>query len=193
MDMGNMNPVTATTTASASATSMSSQTTSPCKISMLWNWNTVDSCFISESWRINSSGIFAASCLGVILLVMSLEFLCRMAKIYNSYLLSQHQLAHPGHSSSETKGLLPSTSCDQVPLTNSPRPPFRPNMKQQAARATFHMLQFAVAYFVMLLAMYYNGFILLSICIGAWFGSFVFSWETITLSGAPEEATLCCG
>jgi copper transporter 1 len=163
---------------------------------MLWNWNTVDSCehirrsrlqptditgFISESWRINSNGIFAASCLGVILLVMSLEFLRRMAKIYNSYLLSQHQLAHPGHSSSETKGLLPSTSCDQVPLTNSPRPPFRPNMKQQAARATFHMLQFAVAYFVMLLAMYYNGFILLSICIGAWFGSFVFSWETITL------------
>jgi len=193
---------------------------------MLWNWNTVDSCehirrsrlqstditgFISESWRINSNGIFVASCLGVILLVMSLEFLRRMAKIYNSYILSQHQLAHPGHSSSETKGLLPSTSCDQVPLTNSPRPPFRPNMKQQAARATLHMLQFAVAYFVMLLAMYYNGFILLSICIGAWFGSFVFSWETITLryalyrnmtrcigswsrqSGAPEEATLCCG
>ena len=110
---------------------------------------------------------------------MSLEFLRRMAKVYDNHLLRQHQLAHPGQNSSETKGLLPSTSSDQVPLTNSVQPKYRPNLKQQAARATFHMLQFAVAYFVMLLAMYYNGFILLSICIGAWFGSFVFNWETI--------------
>ncbi|KAE9381452.1 Ctr-domain-containing protein [Stipitochalara longipes BDJ] len=192
MDTGNMNPVTATTSAGASATSMAIKTTSPCKISMLWNWDTMDSCFISESWHITSNGIFAASCLGVILLVMSLEFLRRIAKVYDKY-LSQHQLAHPGHNSSETKGLLPSTSSDETPLTNSTRLPFRPSMKQQAVRATFHMLQFAVAYFVMLLAMYYNGFVLLSICIGAWFGSFVFSWETINLSGVQEEATLCCG
>jgi len=51
------------------------------------------------------------------------------------------------------------------------------------------MLQFAVAYFVMLLAMYYNGFILLSICIGAWFGSFVFSWETINTRYVQENMT----
>lgn len=137
--------------------------------------------FISESWHITSNGIFVASCLGVVLLVMSLEFLRRMAKAYDIYLLRQNRLAHPGQSSSETKGLLPSCNSDEVLLTNSIQPPFRPNMKQQAARATFHTLQFAVAYFVMLLAMYYNGFILLSICLGAWFGSFVFSWESFNL------------
>jgi solute carrier family 31 (copper transporter), member 1 len=112
---------------------------------------------------------------------MSLEFLRRMAIVYDNYLLRQHRMTHQGHSSSETKGLLPSGCGDEVPLTNSIQSPFRPNMKQQAARATFHMLQFAVAYFVMLLAMYYNGFILLSICIGAWFGSFVFSWKSVNL------------
>jgi solute carrier family 31 (copper transporter), member 1 len=112
---------------------------------------------------------------------MSLEFLRRMAKVYDSHLLRQHQLAYPGQASSETKGLLPSSTSDEAPLMSSTPPPFQPNMKQQAARATFHTLQFAVVYFVMLLAMYYNGSILLSICIGAWFGLFVFSWETINL------------
>jgi copper transporter 1 len=118
---------------------------------------------------------------------MSLEFLRRMAKVYDNHLIRQYQLAHPGRASSETKGLLPSIGSDGGPPANATRPPFRPNMKQQAARATFHMLQFAVAYFVMLLAMYYNGFILLAICIGAWFGSFVFSWETINMRYAASQ------
>lgn len=118
---------------------------------------------------------------------MSLEFLRRMAKAYDNRLIRQHQLAYPGRPGSETKGLLPSIGNDESPSANATRPPFRPNMRQQAARATFHMLQFAVAYFVMLLAMYYNGFILLAICIGAWFGSFVFSWETINLRYAASQ------
>tara|TARA_R110002060_G_scaffold40006_5_gene51240 strand:+ start:219 stop:449 length:231 start_codon:yes stop_codon:yes gene_type:complete len=76
------------------------------------------------------------------------------------------------------------------------------------------MFQFAVAYFIMLLAMYFNGYIIICIFIGAWIGSFLFSWETVsfTLVSAPfqnlmvaklilssgeistkEEATACCG
>jgi copper transporter 1 len=58
---------------------------------------------------------------------------------------------------------------------------FRPNLFQQAIRALLHMMQFAVAYFIMLLAMYYNGYIIISIIIGAFLGSFVLSWEPITL------------
>jgi copper transporter 1 len=56
---------------------------------------------------------------------------------------------------------------------------FRPNVIQQAVRATLHMAQFAVAYIVMLLAMYYNGYIIICIFIGAWLGAFVFSWESV--------------
>ena len=44
------------------------------------------------------------------------------------------------------------------------------------------MLQFAVAYFVMLLAMYFNGYIIICIFIGAFLGSFIFSWEPVSLS-----------
>lgn len=59
---------------------------------------------------------------------------------------------------------------------------FRPNAIQQVVRATLHMVQFAVAYFVMLLAMYYNGYFIICIVIGAWLGAFVFSWESVSLA-----------
>ncbi|RFU27519.1 hypothetical protein B7463_g8830, partial [Scytalidium lignicola] len=55
------------TTSSASATStmeMSMGGGSSCKIDMLWNWYTVDACFISRSWHITSKGMFAGAFLG---------------------------------------------------------------------------------------------------------------------------------
>lgn len=60
------------------------------------------------------------------------------------------------------------------------------------------MVQFAIAYIVMLLAMYYNGYLIICIFIGAFLGNFAFNWETIPLAlGADEkpqeDATVCCG
>lgn len=55
----------------------------------------------------------------------------------------------------------------------------RPTLMQQLIRAGLHMITFAVAYFVMLLAMYYNGYFIICILIGAFIGAFIFSWETV--------------
>lgn len=55
----------------------------------------------------------------------------------------------------------------------------RPTLLQQLIRAGIHMVTFAVAYFVMLLAMYYNGYFIICILIGAFIGAFIFSWETV--------------
>lgn len=54
---------------------------------------------------------------------------------------------------------------------------FRPSLLQQLIRATIHMVTFGVAYIIMLLAMYYNGYFIICILIGAFLGSFIFSWE----------------
>ncbi|KAK8004874.1 Copper transporter ctr4 [Apiospora arundinis] len=173
-----------------------------CKISMLWNWNTVDSCFISSSWRVTSSGMFAGSCIGVILLVMCLELLRRAVKEYDRYLIRQHASAQ------NQMGVVHEVQQDRKPSSGSGSGPFkgcsaadpprfRPTVLQQAVRALLHTLQFAVAYFVMLLAMYYNGYIIICIFIGAYIGSFVFQWETLggkrDATSASGEATVCCG
>ena len=104
---------------------------------MLWNWYTIDSCFLSATWHVTSSGMFAGSCIGVILLTMSLEFLRRCVKEYDRYLVRSHRAA----------------VCGSKTATGSPVPVpagFRPSVFQQAVRAGLHMVQFAVAYFIML-------------------------------------------
>ncbi|KAK7407871.1 Copper Transporter integral membrane protein that functions in high affinity copper transport [Neonectria punicea] len=170
-----------------------------CVISMLWNWNTVDSCFISSSWHVTSKGMFAGSCIGVLLLVMSLEALRRAVKEYDSYIIREHFAkfaASPAAIPSKAAHSDSSKAADGAAVCAVAPPPFRPNVGQQAIRALLHMLQFAVAYFVMLLAMYYNGYIIICIFIGAYFGSFVFHWETLSGSqqtSATKEATVCCG
>ncbi|KAL3418424.1 ctr copper transporter [Phlyctema vagabunda] len=180
--------------------SSSSASASACKISMLWNWNTIDACFISTSWRITSTSMFAGSCIGVIFLVMTLELLRRLAKEYDGLILRQYQRHVAAPLSLDCN---PVAACsterelDFKPAQQNARlsaaTSFRPNLVQQLTRATLHMLQFGVAYFIMLLAMYYNGYFIICIMIGAWLGAFCFSWESVTLSGPKEDATVCCG
>ena len=142
--------------------------------------------------------MFAGSCIGVICLVVSLEFLRRLGKEYDQYLLrnfrsqlpamiSTSSYARDGPTDTEITDAGHSNGSDSSKLvggrtsvggSNS----FRPNLLQQAIRALLHMLQFAVAYFIMLLAMYYNGYIIICIFIGAYIGYFIFGWQTVSIA-----------
>ena len=71
------------------------------------------------------------------------------------------------------------------------------------------MTTFAVAYFIMLLAMYFNGYIIISIFIGALSGKFLCDWESMEipvntpanrggketrgLGKGEQDLTYCCG
>ena len=113
---------------------------------MLWNWYTVDTCFIAESWHVRSSGMFAGSCIGVILLVMTLELLRRAVKEYDRFLLRKHRSAAVAPSPDSGSGKGPSV----VKAIAQAAGGYRPSVLEQAIRAALHMAQFAVAYFVML-------------------------------------------
>jgi copper transporter 1 len=60
--------------------------------------------------------------------------------------------------------------------------PYRPSLVEHTVRSLMHMAQFAVAYIIMLLAMYFNGYIIICIFIGAFLGAFIFSWEPVDLN-----------
>jgi copper transporter 1 len=121
---------------------------------MLWNWYTVDSCFLARSWHVTSNGMFAGSCIGVVLLVIALEFLRRSGKEYDHYILREYQkkltaitLPSPGSSTDHGKNGAALTARGIEPVSK-----FRPTVLQQAIRALLHMTAFAVAYFIMLYA-----------------------------------------
>jgi copper transporter 1 len=186
-----------------------------CLIKMTWNWNTINACFIAESWRITSNGMFAGSCIGVILLVILLEFLRRAVKEYDRYLIRNNQakflaalgsvpaVEGPESGSEAAAQTSPKVGSSAVaacaPGVIPQAPAFRPTILEQAIRAFLHVCQFVVAYFVMLLAMYYNGYIIICIFIGAYIGAFAFQWETLggantkSQTSAANEATVCCG
>jgi copper transporter 1 len=151
--------------------------------------------------------MFAGSMIGVILLVVLLEFLRRAGKEYDRFIVAQH-----------TKTFVPSNVTSSASLDNANgnctnKTPgtttlparnlaavgkFRPSIVQQAIRALLHMCQFAVAYFVMLLAMYYNGYMIICIFIGAYIGYFIFGWESFSVGQGgqdrmEENITVCCG
>lgn len=176
--------------------------------------------------------MFAGSCIGVICLVLCLEFLRRVSREYDAFIIRRARLraqyltpAKTGQSSqsSPSASLLASDrdedavgSCcqpapnqtqtqtqnqtakaDPIPTVSSTAPQqvatgvvgagaaadgmelVRPTIVEHTIRSLLHMLQFAVAYFVMLLAMYFNGYFIICIFIGAFLGAFLFSWEPL--------------
>ncbi|KAL2756672.1 hypothetical protein ACRALDRAFT_1069438 [Sodiomyces alcalophilus JCM 7366] len=58
-------------------------------------------------------------------------------------------------------------------------PPFRPSFATQLGRTLLHTLQLVMAYLMMLMAMYYNGYIILCIFAGTFIGHFMFHWERV--------------
>lgn len=126
--------------------------------------------------------MFVGSCIGVICLVLLLEFLRRLQREYDRFIACENQQRNPKHRNRSSDPEEPPHSA--VPLLQdwAKSLPSResgslPSITQQTVRALMYMLQFAVAYMIMLLAMYYNGYIIVWIFIGAFIGSFLFSWD----------------
>ena len=187
---------------------------------MLWNWYTIDACFLASTWHIKTRGMFAASCIGVALLVVCLEFLRRIGKEYDAYLLRQYRrrvgnLRHMPqipHVAPKFDGRYNPDNCGPDAACAPPLPEqqfitFRASPLQQVTRGLIHAATFGVGYIVMLLAMYFNGFIIISIIIGAFLGKVFCDWMVVRLplsadrdadegqggANGISEPTVCCG
>lgn len=88
---------------------------------MLWNWYTINTCFLSASWHVASNGAFAASCLGALLLVMAMEALGRLGKEFDAWVLRgfQAQAAAVSHHNSAVSPF-PSSFAQTVVTTALP-------------------------------------------------------------------------
>ena len=154
---------------------------------------------ISPTWHITSKGMFAGSCIGIICLVLLLELLRRLQREFECWIQpQQHSSSTNDNTNSsnpskvdsncitnrnddvDTERQPPSTlsllrKCEQpIPLGVTR---YVPTLVQQVVRAAIHTMQFALAYIIMLLAMYYNGYVIVCIFLGVFVGFMVFSWD----------------
>lgn len=187
---------------------MSETSLSACKISMLWNWYTIDSCFISKSWHNHSKGAFAGSCIGVFFLVAVSQWLHRFAREYDSAII-QRQTARMAIFDSSKAEL----ESQELPYVSSQNPAmyaighrwlFAPVSSfgvtalpvEHLIRCILFAIEWGLSYIIMLLFMYYNGYIIICCILGAFFGRLVFTYnEPLNggcLSDSQDMDKKCC-
>lgn len=134
----------------------------PVPTKMLWNWYTMDACFISEGWHVTTRGGFAVSCLGATGMVLVFEFLRRLVKEYDIWLVRKRVIAAQGGprtvgggdaaagDGSGNNGNNNHARTNKMLATGY----FRPTRSEQAIRALLYTMQVIVGYFIMLYGLY---------------------------------------
>ncbi|CCD27135.1 high-affinity Cu transporter CTR3 NDAI_0J02430 [Naumovozyma dairenensis CBS 421] len=237
----------ATATATSSAAAMGGMggmggmgSANACKISMLWNWYTINTCFIARSWKNDTRGKFAGSCIGCFLLVLIAQWLNRISRQLDVELVKRHSQVqwakyivekqeftdgsssqksdekeiHTGKATelsnessfmtlivalgktlshywflnfigngdlredSDDLFLKTKKQCNSG-TTNAQTNAVFPSLLDHIARSFLFLVQWGLSYIIMLLFMYYNGYIIISCGLGALFGRLIFNYEPL--------------
>ncbi|KAJ1309356.1 hypothetical protein OPQ81_006135 [Rhizoctonia solani] len=149
-----------------------------CTMNMLWNWQTIDACFVSAQWHVRSKVGFAFSVIGVFLIVLGIEACRRTARDYDRWIATQRKIRFNNNASITQWDL-------------------KPTWKEQVVRGLFYGVQFSAAYILMLIAMSYNGFVLFAIFLGGFIGYTLFGGDTLELGASNDAAagghsSACC-
>ncbi|KAG7422452.1 Copper transport protein CTR3 [Fusarium oxysporum f. sp. rapae] len=228
-----MHPAFATTLASLSEEGAGNCTENP----MLWNWNTIGTCFISKAWHIDSGGKFGITCVGAFMLVMILEFLARVSREWERHRFARSapnsqgpyapaagielavlqpaapQPAAPQPAAPQPDDIQPVASRpasatgpnngkDASDANNdaNPIPNFCPSFVEHAfIKALLHTVQCIITYILILMAVSFNGYIIISMFIGAYVGALCFQRDPMAETRNPnayqrafQQPVVCC-
>ncbi|SPO29855.1 related to CTR3 - high-affinity copper transporter of the plasma membrane [Ustilago trichophora] len=189
---------------------MGGMASNACSMSMLGNWQTINTCVLTASWHIKTEAQFAGTCIGVFLIVFLVETVRRYSREFDRWILeramierretrrrTQHLKADMATRLAGTESIQDRSTVSQkleqldsiffgIPTgkkgcrqaaVDSMR--FRPKMWQQLLRSILYGVQFTGAYLVMLIAMTFNGYIIIAIVLGGVFGHFFSTWDTL--------------
>ncbi|PNP80095.1 hypothetical protein FNYG_06805 [Fusarium nygamai] len=254
------------TSATALAASSAREFGSCLNNTMLWNWNTIGACFISEGWYISSTAIFALTCLGALGVAMLLEFVRRVSREWERHRFARDvgnprefyphipgielaplqpaaaqavpaqavpaqpadasarsarsaagQSAGAQHAPAQSADAQSARSAQSAaaqsagaqPVAARPAsaigpnnrvPPFFPSRVEHALiKSLLHILQVAIAYGLILMAVSFNGYVILCIGVGRYLGFFLFGRDPLTETNKPnayqrvfQQPVICC-
>lgn len=190
------------------------KTTIPhCKISMLWNWYTKDACFLSKSWMTTTRAKFAGSCIGLFCWLVAFCLLHRFIVEYRqnlrAYKIAQLQGQCPSCCNKEEaeveKAPIPQTPSNSImapimsvfshswlytkPLTDGygDRQIYL-TVPEHIFNTALSVVEWINAFLIMLMWMYYNGYIIITAILGYFFGQLIFSYLPLT----SIKRTCCC-
>jgi copper transporter 1 len=148
-----------------------------CSMNMIFTWDTNNLCIVFRSWRITTTTSLLFSLAAVVLLSVGYEALRALSRRYE--LALQRQVDS-----------LPNTAGD--PSLTETTPFFQPGQNQAQAGQRAHIIKgllYAVqnfyAFMLMLVFMTYNGWVMISVSVGAFIGYVIFGQST---SSTKENA-----
>merc|ERR1712093_3722 len=124
-----------------------------CNMNMLFTWDTNNLCIVFKSWRITSTMSLVWSLLGVMLLTAGYELVREMSRRYEAKVQREiDDMPNDQEGSS---------------LLASGRSAADAYAKSKTIKAALYAIQVFYSFFIMLLFMTYNGWIMLSVAVGA--------------------------
>ncbi|KAL9593993.1 MAG: hypothetical protein Q9179_005611 [Wetmoreana sp. 5 TL-2023] len=130
-----------------------------CNMNMLFTWDTTNLCIIFPQWHIHSTFSLLMSLVGVIVLTAGYEFVREMSRRYEA-------------SSADYANKLPRKNAGEA------------EKRQKLVKGLFYAVQVFYSFFIMLLFMTYNGWVMLSVAVGAFVGYLAFGNSSSTKSVA---------
>lgn len=204
-----------------------------CKISMLWNWYTIDSCFLARSWHVTSRGMFAGTCIGVFFWVMAYCWLHRFIVEYDNAIVD-YKLKKANINacesccgdggcdeilSSEDKGSSDEETSKAAVIAQVIKRPgsdfwtplkktfshkwylawmkkednaIYPSPIEHVGRSGLYLMEWTVSYLIMLMWMYYNGYLIITMILGYFFGQLFFNYTPLTVVPRKDYITPSC-
>ncbi|CAG7554461.1 unnamed protein product [Fusarium equiseti] len=183
-----------------------------CSMNMLFTWDATNLCIVFRQWHVRSTTSLLFSLVAVILLAMGYEALRSLSRRYEQALDNRVRAApskllflcpHPlhGHCTQETPRTKENRMLRYILLPFLPRgldgpvtesTPILPGQSQGQAdqrahliKAILYALQNFYAFMLMLVFMTYNGWVMISVSLGAFLGYLFFGQKT---SATKENA-----
>ncbi|KAG6916019.1 hypothetical protein DXG01_008788 [Tephrocybe rancida] len=167
-----------------------------CSMHMLWNTQIIDTCIVFRSWHVRSTQGFIFSSLVIVALGVLYEYLREFQKKYDLYLartLSSEGKgkgrASPGGSGRsspegefEESGLLSGRRIKKL-SKGTPVPTLA-----RVVRASLYGLTIFLSFFLMLVFMTYNAYLIIATVIGAAIGHYIFG-STINVNALLSETS----
>ncbi|KAF1949442.1 Ctr copper transporter [Byssothecium circinans] len=149
---------------------------SKCNMNMLFTWSTKNLCIVFEGWHITGTTSLIFSLFAIILLTAGYEAVREASRRYDDYARKMLEGRRGGDDlSNESSSLLrPGRHAGRVS-----------EQQTKIVKAIFYAVQVFYSFFIMLLFMTYNGWIMLAVAVGAFVGYLLFS------TSPPMKSAAC--
>ncbi|KAK8236230.1 Ctr copper transporter [Phyllosticta capitalensis] len=168
-----------------------------CNMNMLFTWDTTDLCIVFRGWHITGTLSLLFSLVAVALLCAGYEGVREVSRRYEASVAARQKVKDDGpglpdptyRDSEDGSATITPNNDSSSSLWSTDRRRAGPWTARDQKRATIvkgvlYAVQVFYSFFIMLLFMTYNGWVMLSVAVGAFIGYVVFSNTSATKSVA---------